>query len=122
MNGEELQFLPLTYLAEETGSIAYRMRKPEGEKPVFIWFCGFKSEMGSLKAEALDSWCAENGAGCLRFDYSGPGASGGRFEDGTISRWLTEASAVSEMALSSGPPVFVGSSMGGWIALLLARL
>ncbi len=122
MNGEELQFLPLTYLGNDTVSIAYRFRKPEGEKPVFIWFPGFKSEMGSLKAEALDSWCAENGAGCLRFDHSGHGASGGQFQDGTISRWLAEATAVSELAQKSGAAVFVGSSMGGWIALLLARL
>ncbi|MGA7326534.1 MAG: alpha/beta fold hydrolase [Rhodomicrobium sp.] len=121
MNGEELQFLPLTYSSNDTVSIAYRFRKPEGKQSVFIWFCGFKSEMGSLKAEALDSWCAENGAGCLRFDYSGHGESGGRFEDGTIARWLTEANAVSEVAWSFGSPVFVGSSMGGWIALLLAR-
>jgi len=78
--------------------------------------------MGGLKAEVLARWTRETGAGYLRFDYSGHGRSGGRFEDGTISAWLDEAAAVHAAALgAAAPAVFVGSSMGAWIALLLAR-
>jgi pimeloyl-ACP methyl ester carboxylesterase len=102
--------------------IAYRFQKPKENEPTFVWFGGFKSEMASVKASALASWARENGAGCLRFDYSGHGKSGGRFEDGTISAWLGQAAAICAHALEGTPAVFVGSSMGGWIALLLARL
>ncbi len=78
--------------------------------------------MSGLKAEELSHWASAAGAGCLRFDYSGHGRSGGQFEDGTISAWLDEAAAVHDAALNQGAPaVFVGSSMGGWIALLLAQ-
>ncbi len=121
MNSEELQLLPV---AAENGSaipIAYRFREPEDMKPVFVWFCGFKSEMGSIKAEALSAWAKANGAGCLRFDYSGHGQSGGNFVEGTISDWTGQAAAVCARVLGARPTVFVGSSMGGWIALLLAR-
>jgi pimeloyl-ACP methyl ester carboxylesterase len=121
MNGGELQMLPVRSAAGETLSLAYRFLRASGNAPTFLWFCGFKSEMESIKADALAAWAAERGAGCLRFDYSGHGQSGGRFQDGTISRWLDEAAEISSLALSGGPTVFVGSSMGGWIALLLAR-
>jgi pimeloyl-ACP methyl ester carboxylesterase len=121
MNGEELQLLMPGAHGEPTVSIACRFQKPEAGKPVFVWFCGFKSEMGSVKASALSEWTAANGAGCLRFDYSGHGKSGGQFEQGTISAWLGQAAAVCAHALRGTPAVFVGSSMGGWIALLLAR-
>ncbi len=76
--------------------------------------------MASTKATALDAYCANSGRGLLRFDYSGHGASGGRFEDGTISRWLEESLAVIRTA-TSGPHILVGSSMGGYLALLAAR-
>ena len=121
MNGEELQLLMPGAHGEPTVSIACRFQKPKAGKPAFVWFCGFKSEMGSIKASALAEWTAANGAGCLRFDYSGHGKSGGRFEEGTISAWLGQAAAVCAHALRGTPAVFVGSSMGGWIALLLAR-
>jgi pimeloyl-ACP methyl ester carboxylesterase len=120
MNSEDLQSLPLPAEDGSRLSIAYRFRRPCADKPLFVWFYGFKSHMGSLKPEALSAWSKEHGAGCLRFDYSGHGRSGGRFEDGTISAWLDEAAKVYELARASGPAVFVGSSMGGWIALLLA--
>jgi pimeloyl-ACP methyl ester carboxylesterase len=76
--------------------------------------------MQGTKALALDAWAAEQGRACVRFDYSGHGISGGAFIDGTIGRWLEESTAVFD-AFCDGPQVVIGSSMGGWMALLLAR-
>ncbi len=122
MNSEELQLLPVRSARGETISIAYRFRKPKENAPAFVWFPGFKSAMDSLKAEELAQWTSAAGAGCLRFDYSGHGRSGGKFEDAVISDWLNEAAAVFKATLAAdSPAVLVGSSMGGWIALLLAR-
>jgi pimeloyl-ACP methyl ester carboxylesterase len=98
--------------------IAVRIR--DGAGPGLIWLGGFKSDMQGTKAAALDRWADGNGRSCIRFDYSGHGESGGDFADGTIGRWLEESVAVFE-AFAQGPQVLVGSSMGGWIALLLAR-
>ncbi|HLJ01283.1 MAG TPA: alpha/beta hydrolase, partial [Bradyrhizobium sp.] len=84
------------------------------------WLGGFKSDMKGTKAEALDMWAAEHGRACVRFDYSGHGESGGDFTAGTIGRWLQESVAVFER-FCEGPQVVIGSSMGGWMALLLAR-
>ena len=95
-----------------------------GAAPGVFWLGGFKSDMEGSKAVALDGWAAQSGRQATRFDYSGHGRScgdrGGRFEDGTISRWLEEALAVFRQ-VTSGPQIVVGSSMGGWIALLLAK-
>jgi pimeloyl-ACP methyl ester carboxylesterase len=88
--------------------------------PGLIWLCGFKSDMTSTKASALDQWAQEQGRSFLRFDYSGHGQSDGRFEDGTIGDWLAESLAVIRTR-STGPQILVGSSMGGWLALLCAR-
>ena len=90
-----------------------------GAAPGLFWLGGFKSEMTGTKAKALDAFGAELGVGVTRFDYSGCGQSGGAFVDGTISRWLEEALAV--FALTEGPQIVVGSSMGGWLALLLNK-
>jgi pimeloyl-ACP methyl ester carboxylesterase len=98
--------------------IAVRLR--EGAAPGVFWLGGFKSDMQGTKAVALDAWAAKAGRACTRFDYSGHGESGGAFTDGTIGRWLEESVAVFER-FARGPQVLVGSSMGGWIALLLAR-
>jgi pimeloyl-ACP methyl ester carboxylesterase len=95
-------------------------RKRPGAGPGLVWLGGFKSDMGGTKAVALDHWAEMHGRACLRFDYSGHGESGGRFADGTISRWLAESLAVFT-DFCEGPQVLVGSSMGGWIGLLLAR-
>jgi pimeloyl-ACP methyl ester carboxylesterase len=92
-----------------------------GAVPGLFWLSGFKSDMQGTKAVALDGWAAENGRACIRFDYSGHGASGGRFIDGTIGRWLEESLAVFT-TYCRGPQVIIGSSMGGWLALLLARV
>jgi pimeloyl-ACP methyl ester carboxylesterase len=96
------------------------VRRRSGTGPGLLWLGGFKSDMGGTKAAALDRWAAAHRRRCVRFDYSGHGESGGRFTDGTISRWLEESIAVYD-AFCRGPQVVVGSSMGGWLALLLAR-
>jgi pimeloyl-ACP methyl ester carboxylesterase len=103
--------------------IAYRRRTAAEDtepRPGVVWLGGFKSNMDSLKANALDSWAVETGRAFLRFDYCGHGASDGKFEDATLSDWLEDSLAVLQAA-SSGPQILVGSSMGGWIALLIAR-
>lgn len=92
----------------------------EGEGPDVLFLIGFRSDMTGSKATALDAWGAEAGRAVVRFDYSGHGRSGGRFEDGTIGRWLEEAEAVATRVCRR-PLVLVGSSLGGWIALLLAQ-
>jgi pimeloyl-ACP methyl ester carboxylesterase len=96
------------------------IRALAGAAPGIFWLGGFKSDMRGTKAEALAAHAARTGRAFLRFDYSGHGESGGRFEDGTVSRWLEEAVAVFRRH-AAGPQIVVGSSMGGWIALLLAR-
>lgn len=96
-----------------------REGKSEQGAPGLFWLGGFKSDMKGTKAAALDRWAEENGRACVRFDYSGHGESGGEFSDGTISRWLMESLAVYS-AFCQGPQVAIGSSMGGWLALLLA--
>jgi pimeloyl-ACP methyl ester carboxylesterase len=98
--------------------IAVRAR--EGAAPGLFWLGGFNSDMKGTKALALDAWAAEHGRACVRFDYSGHGESGGKFADGTIGRWLEDSLAVFEQ-FCRGPQVVIGSSMGGWMALLLAR-
>ena len=96
------------------------VRDRPGDSPGLLWLGGFMSDMQGTKAVALDDWGARSGRRVTRFDYSGHGESEGRFEDGTISRWLDETEAVFD-AFCPGPTILVGSSMGGWIALLLAR-
>ncbi len=101
-----------------TRRIAVRARP--GSAPGLLWLGGFHSDMKGTKAVALDGWAAEHGRACVRFDYSGHGESGGAFIDGTIGRWLEESVAVFDR-FCAGPQVVIGSSMGGWMALLLAR-
>ena len=104
--------------ASDMRRIAVRVR--EGASPGLFWLGGFKSDMQGTKALALDAWALDRGRACVRFDYSGHGESGGDFVDGTIGRWLEESVAVFER-FAAGPQVVIGSSMGGWMALLLAR-
>jgi pimeloyl-ACP methyl ester carboxylesterase len=85
-----------------------------------VWLGGLKSDMQSTKAVAIDEWARAHGRAYLRFDYSGHGESGGRFDEGCIGDWVEESLALVR-SQTAGPQIFVGSSMGGWIALLLAR-
>jgi pimeloyl-ACP methyl ester carboxylesterase len=85
-----------------------------------VWLPGLKSEMTSTKASALAAWAARGHIACTRFDYSGHGQSSGKFEDGRLSHWLDETDAVVSQ-LTNGPQVLVGSSTGGYLALLLLR-
>ncbi|WBU58109.1 alpha/beta hydrolase [Paracoccus sediminicola] len=98
--------------------IAYAQQSGQGPGVVFLG--GFKSDMRGTKAEYLADWAARQGRSFLRFDYSGHGESGGSFEDGAIGDWAEDAMAAISV-LTEGPQILVGSSMGGWIALLVAR-
>jgi pimeloyl-ACP methyl ester carboxylesterase len=107
-------------VGEGSGRRRIAVRARAGSGPGLFWLGGFNSDMRGTKALALDAWAMEHGRACIRFDYSGHGESGGAFIDGTIGRWLEEGLAVFEQ-FCRGPQVVVGSSMGGWMALLLAR-
>ena len=91
-----------------------------GQGPGVVFLGGFMSDMTGSKAMFLQDWAAAQGRAFLRFDYSGHGQSTGAFEDGCIGDWVEDAMAVID-ALTEGPQVLVGSSMGGWIALQIAR-
>jgi pimeloyl-ACP methyl ester carboxylesterase len=106
------------FIREDSETIAYLKRG--GKSPGVVWLGGFHSDMNGTKAQALDAWAQATGRAYLRFDYFGHGASSGAFRDGTITRWRDDALAVLDR-LCDGPQVLVGSSMGAWIALLVAR-
>jgi pimeloyl-ACP methyl ester carboxylesterase len=116
----------LQFLDRGEGASARRLavlvQEGQGDKqsPAIVWLGGFRSDMRATKAEALAAWARREGRTFLRFDYSGHGESGGSFEDGTLSQWREDAAAVIA-AFAGERPVLVGSSMGGWISLLLAH-
>ena len=89
--------------------------------PGVVFLSGLKSDKEGTKAVFLSKWAEKNGRDFLRFDYRGHGASSGKFEDTSISDWLNDTKTII-MGLTSGPQVLVGSSLGGWIALLFARM
>ncbi len=91
-----------------------------GRAPTVVFLPGLRSDMAGSKALAVEAACAAHGQACLRLDYAGHGFSGGAFEDGTIGRWTADALLLVDR-LTAGQVILVGSSMGGWIALLLAR-
>jgi pimeloyl-ACP methyl ester carboxylesterase len=115
-NGQERQ--PRHDRGRRRGTIAVRHRA--GAAPGIVWLGGFRSDMMGTKAERSTRWATETGHAFTRHDYSGHGESGGRFEDGTISRWLSESLAVFQ-SFTSGPQILVGSSMGAWIALRMVE-
>ena len=88
--------------------------------PLVMFLGGYRSDMQGTKAEYLEQQCKARGQAYVRFDYSGHGQSQGEFDDGTIGSWLGDATDILDH-VASGPVVLVGSSMGGWIALLLAQ-
>jgi pimeloyl-ACP methyl ester carboxylesterase len=94
--------------------------KVEGSGPTVVFLGGYRSDMTGTKALALQDWAESRGKAFLRFDYSGHGESSGLFADGCIGDWRDDAAAMID-AQATGPVVLVGSSMGGWISLLLAR-
>ena len=106
------------YLDGPHGRIAYR--QSAGAGPGVVWLGGFRSDMLGTKASFLDDLMRKTGRAFLRFDYSGHGESEGDFEDGSIGDWAADAIAAFD-ALTEGPQILVGSSMGGWIATLLAK-
>ncbi len=95
--------------------------KVKGNGPTVVFLGGFKSDMTGTKAVAVQGWALKRGQAFLRFDYSGHGQSSGNFVDGCIGDWRDDAAAMIA-AETAGPVVLVGSSMGGWISLLLARM
>jgi pimeloyl-ACP methyl ester carboxylesterase len=117
MANNSLKFLPV---GEGQARRAIAVRALAGASPGLFWLGGYKSDMKGTKAQALADWAAARGRACVRFDYSGHGESEGAFTDGTIGRWLAESLAVFD-ACCRGSQVLVGSSMGGWLALLLVR-
>ena len=108
---------PAYFAAPDRPRLAYRYRP--GRTPTLVFLPGYGSDMEGAKARALAEWAARRGQACLRFDYAGCGLSDGAFADGTIGGWTADALALVD-ALVTGPILPVGSSMGGWIALLVA--
>lgn len=106
-----------TFTTPQGRKIAYHLH--DGTGPAVVFLGGFKSDMGGTKAVHLEEWARRAGRAFLRFDYSGHGESSEAFTDGAIGDWFEDACAA--INLLAGPAVLVGSSMGGWISLLVAR-
>ena len=113
-NDAKVQRLP----RPDGNTVAYAITP--GRAPTVAFLGGFRSDMTGTKAMALEAWAERTGRAFVRFDYLGHGQSSGRFEDGTIGRWLDDSLAVIDR-LTTGKLVLVGSSMGGWLSLLVAR-
>jgi pimeloyl-ACP methyl ester carboxylesterase len=130
MNGEDLRdYIEIPGPGGAPGwRIARRLRKARGagrDRPGLVWLGGFASDMRGAKASFVDAYAAAHDRALLRFDYSGHGESafdtpGGRFEDGAIGDWLEQSLSLLEISTRS-PQILIGTSMGAWIALLLAR-
>ncbi|MCB1562500.1 MAG: alpha/beta hydrolase [Alphaproteobacteria bacterium] len=124
MHNAEETSVPVSYLRRAgKPALAYRYSPPDPQKshwPLVMFCGGYKSDMEGTKATWLEAQCRARGQGFLRFDYSGHGRSEGAFEDGTIGAWMEDALTILD-EIAQGPVLLVGSSMGGWIALLLAR-
>ena len=117
MNDNSLKFL---HIGEGHEGRGIAVRAIAGRSPGLLWLGGYKSDMKGTKAVALAEWAEREQRGCVRFDYSGHGESEGAFTDGTIGRWLEDSRTVFD-AFCRGPQVVIGSSMGGWLALLLQQ-
>jgi pimeloyl-ACP methyl ester carboxylesterase len=108
----------LRHLKFNGARIACRLR--EGGSPTLMFLPGYASDMAGTKALAIDAFAEARGLAMLRFDYSGTGASDGDFEDGTLGGWLDETLHMLDRNVD-GPAILIGSSMGGWLAMLVAR-
>jgi pimeloyl-ACP methyl ester carboxylesterase len=117
MDDNSLKFL---HIGDGAARRGIAVRAQAGAAPGLFWLGGYKSDMKGTKAVALADWAVQTGRACVRFDYSGHGESEGAFTDGTIGRWLADSLAVFD-ACCAGPQILIGSSMGGWLALLLTR-
>jgi pimeloyl-ACP methyl ester carboxylesterase len=117
MNDNSLKFL---HIGEGGDRRGVAVRAQTGASPGLFWLGGYKSDMKGTKAVALADWAAQEKRACVRFDYSGHGESEGAFTDGTIGRWLADSLAAFDTCCA-GPQILIGSSMGGWLALLLTR-
>lgn len=106
-----------SFITPQGRRVAYHLT--DGAGPAIVFLGGFKSDMGGTKAVHLEAWARAQGRAFLRFDYSGHGESSEAFTDGCIGDWFEDACAA--IGLMSGPLVLIGSSMGGWISLLVAR-
>lgn len=100
--------------------LAYHQSDQKTDAAGIVFLAGFHSDMQGSKAMFLENWAQAQGRSFLRFDYSGHGQSSGKFTDGSIGEWAQDAAAIIT-ALTTGPQILVGSSMGGWIALVLAK-
>jgi pimeloyl-ACP methyl ester carboxylesterase len=109
----------MSSLSHNGASLAYRFTPGDG--PLVVFLPGYMSDMTGSKAEALSDWARARGQAFLRLDYSGCGASSGDFLDGSIGRWTDDVLALINHVWPAGKLVLVGSSMGGWIALLVGR-
>lgn len=109
---------PRTLTRPDGATIAYHV--VQGRTPTVVFFGGFRSDMTGTKAMALDAWARRTGQGYVRFDYFAHGRSSGDFHDGTIGRWLDDSLTVVD-TVTTGKLVLIGSSMGGWLSLLVAR-
>jgi pimeloyl-ACP methyl ester carboxylesterase len=105
---------------ERTLAVARRRAAGSDPGPGLFWLSGYMSDLGGTKASALDRFAAETGRACVRFDYTGHGESSGDIRDGTVGRWLAESHHIFSK-FTDGPQVIIGSSMGGYLATLMAR-
>lgn len=112
--------MAMTDMLQTPGRPALAYHHTPGTGPTVVFLCGYASDMNGTKALALEEWARREGRAFLRFDYAGCGESEGAFEDQTLADWRDDALRVIDQ-LVQGPVVLVGSSMGGWVMLLVAR-
>lgn len=112
--------MTIQYLSREgQPDLAYKYTK--GTAPLVIFCGGYRSDMTGTKAQYFEDQCIARGQAYLRFDYSGHGKSGGTFETGSIGQWASDARAILDHINPTQPAIIIGSSMGGWMAFLLAK-
>lgn len=110
---------PASLACENGPDLAYH--HTPGRQPGVMFCTGFRSDMSGGKAISLGAHCRDQGQQFTRFDYRGHGRSGGEFGDSTIGDWLQDTISILD-SITEGPQILVGSSMGGWISLLAARM